>query len=117
GGGRHRPDRCLSSGRVGVWDREQGCDALVEWGYDGKIVVGIAESWKVEGTTITFNIRKGVKFHNGDALTAGDVKFSLDTIKRKDLNSGSAANFAAVDSAVVVDPNPGQFKLRRIDAR
>src|SRR5581483_2101196 len=39
------------------------------------------------------------------------------TIKSKDLNSGSASNFAAVDSVVVVDPNTVQFKLSRIDAR
>ena len=111
------PHPYLSYDIVGISYRENVFDALVEWGYDGKIVPGIAESWKVEGTTITFNIRKGVKFHNGDALTADDVKFSLDTIKSKDLNSGSAANFAAVDSAVVVDPNTVQFKLSRIDAR
>jgi peptide/nickel transport system substrate-binding protein len=111
------PHPYLSYDIVGISYRENVFDALVEWGYDGKIVPGLAESWKVDGTTITFNIRKGVKFHNGDALTADDVKFSLDTIKSKDLNSGSATNFAAVDSAVVVDPNTVQFKLSRIDAR
>ena len=111
------PHPYLSYDIVGISYRENVFDSLVEWGYDGKIVPGIAESWKVEGTTITFNIRKGVKFHNGDAVTADDVKFSLDTIKSKDLNSGSASNFAAVDSAVVVDPNTVQFKLSRIDAR
>src|SRR6266550_499206 len=86
------PHPYLSYDIVGSSYRENVFDALVEWGYDGKIVPGIAESWKVEGTTITFNIRKGVKFHNGDAVTA-------------------------VDSAVVVDPNTVQFKLSRIDAR
>src|SRR5439155_186086 len=85
------PHPYLSYDIVGISYRENVFDALVEWGYDGKIVPGIAESWKVEGTTITFNIRKGVKFHNGDAVTADDVKFSLDTIKSKDLNSGSAS--------------------------
>ncbi|MDP9320821.1 MAG: ABC transporter substrate-binding protein [Chloroflexota bacterium] len=111
------PHPYLSYDIVGISYRENVFDALVEWGYDGKIVPGLAESWKVDGTTITFSIRKGVKFHNGDALTADDVKFSLDTIKSKDLNSGSATNFAAVDSATVVDPNTVQFKLSRIDAR
>ena len=111
------PHPYLSYDIVGISYRENVFDALVEWSYDGKIVPGIAESWKVDGTTITFNIRKGVKFHNGDPVTADDVKFSLDTIKSKDLNSGSASNFAAVDSATVVDTNTVQFKLSRIDAR
>ncbi|HEY8786892.1 MAG TPA: ABC transporter substrate-binding protein [Candidatus Limnocylindria bacterium] len=107
----------LSYDIVGISYRENVFDSLVEWGYDGKIVPGIAESWKVDGTTITFKIRSGVKFHNGDPVTADDVKFSLDTIKSKDLNSASASNFAAVDSATVVDSSTVQFKLSRIDAR
>ncbi|MEK6227305.1 MAG: ABC transporter substrate-binding protein [Chloroflexota bacterium] len=107
----------LSYDIVGISYRENVFDSIVEWSYDGKIVPGLAESWKIDGTTITFSIRKGVKFHNGDPVTADDVKFSLDTIKSKDLNSGSASNFAAVDSATVVDPNTVQFKLSRIDAR
>jgi len=53
-------------------------DNLIEWDKNGNLVGGIAESWTVDGTTITFKIRKGVKFHNGDPLTAADVKFSID---------------------------------------
>ncbi|MBN1190979.1 MAG: ABC transporter substrate-binding protein [Dehalococcoidales bacterium] len=53
-------------------------DALLEWDKDGNIVGGVAESWMIDGTTITFTIRKGIKFHNGDPLTAHDVKFSMD---------------------------------------
>ena len=77
------PHPYLSYDIVGISYRENVFDSLVEWGYDGKIVPGIAESWKVDGTTITFKIRSGVKFHNGDPVTADDVKFSLDTIKSK----------------------------------
>ncbi len=42
--------------------------------------MGIAEKWEVatDGLSWTFSIRKGVKWHNGDDLTAKDVKFSLD---------------------------------------
>ena len=39
----------------------------------------IAESWTVsdDGTTITFTIRDGLKFHSGNPVTAADVEFSL----------------------------------------
>lgn len=41
---------------------------------------GIAQSWELapDGLSWSFFIRKGVKFHNGDDLTADDVKFSLE---------------------------------------
>lgn len=45
----------------------------------GEVVPQIAESWEqLSDTEYRFHIRKGLKFHNGEALTADDVKFSLD---------------------------------------
>ena len=41
----------------------------------------IATSWKITSpTTMELKIRQGVKFHNGDTMTADDVVFSLDRI-------------------------------------
>lgn len=39
---------------------------------------GIAESWKrIDNNTVELKLRKGVKFHNGEELTAEDVAFSF----------------------------------------
>jgi peptide/nickel transport system substrate-binding protein len=45
----------------------------------GKVVPWLAESWKpnADATVWTFQIRKGVKFHNGKTLTAADVVASM----------------------------------------
>src|SRR3954462_514045 len=45
-----------------------------------KIVPDLAEGWDVtnDGKTYTFKIRKNAKFHDGRAVTADDVKYSLD---------------------------------------
>src|SRR5262249_35590325 len=41
---------------------------------------GLAESWSVtrDGLTYEFALRKNVTFHNGDVMTADDVKFSFE---------------------------------------
>lgn len=58
-------------------------DRLVETQTDAKgntkIVPSLAESWTVsdDGLKYTFRLRKGVKFSNGELLTAQDVKYSL----------------------------------------
>ena len=41
-------------------------------------VPGLAESWeRIDHRTVELNLRQGVKFHNGDELTADDVVFSF----------------------------------------
>ena len=42
----------------------------------------MAERWEVseDGLTYTFYLKKGIKFHNGDELTASDVAFSMNRL-------------------------------------
>ncbi|MBI2957777.1 MAG: ABC transporter substrate-binding protein [Chloroflexi bacterium] len=47
-----------------------------------KLLPGVADSWELapDGGSWIFRIHKGIKFHNGDDLTAADVKFSLERL-------------------------------------
>jgi peptide/nickel transport system substrate-binding protein len=54
-------------------------DALVKSMPGQLMAPALAESWTLsnDGLTYEFLLRQGVKFHNGDAVTAEDVKFSF----------------------------------------
>jgi ABC-type transport system substrate-binding protein len=61
-------------------------DTLVTYDAQGNVVGNVAESYDLskDGLTWTFKIRKGIKFHNGDPLTAADVVFSLQRFGSKE---------------------------------
>jgi peptide/nickel transport system substrate-binding protein len=69
-------------------------DSLV--GFDikkGGIGPGVAESWSLsdDGLSWTFKLRPGQTFHNGDKLTAADIKFSLERHMAPNSLAASAA--------------------------
>ena len=49
-----------------------------------RLLPDLAEKWEVspDGKTVTFHLRGGVAFHNGTPLTAEDVVYSLDRIRK-----------------------------------
>jgi peptide/nickel transport system substrate-binding protein len=61
-------------------------DTLLTFDAQGNVVGHIAEKYDLspDGLTWTFNIRNGIKFHNGDPLTAADVVFSLQRFGSKE---------------------------------
>jgi ABC-type transport system substrate-binding protein len=61
-------------------------DYLVRRDKDNQIQPSLAESWAwaPDNLSITFKLKKGVKFHNGDSFTSADMKFSMETYMRED---------------------------------
>src|SRR5690242_150938 len=55
-------------------------DAVVKPMPDQAMAPSLAESWTMskDGLAYEFVLRRGVKFHNGEPVTAEDVKFSLE---------------------------------------
>ena len=68
----------------------------------------LAESWSAskDGLTYDFVLRKGTKFHNGEPVTADDVKFSFDRYK------GAAAKSLKDRVAAVETADPGRVRFR-----
>ena len=71
----------------------------------------LAESWSVsdDGLTYQFVVRQGVKFHNGEPVTAEDVKFSFERYHGVS-HELMKAKVAAVEAP---DPQRVRFKLKK----
>jgi peptide/nickel transport system substrate-binding protein len=85
-------------------------DALVKPMPGGENTPSLAESWTVskDGLAYEFVLRKSAKFHNGDPVTADDVKFSFERYK------GAAAKLLKdrVRDVEIVDPGRVRFHLK-----
>ena len=78
-------------------------DTLVKY-ENGEFVPGLAESWEFsdDGKTLTFQLRAGVKFHDGTACDAEAVKANLE-YKQNNPGFMSLKAITAIQSIEVVD--------------
>jgi len=98
-----------------IWQRRKPFiyENLVWIDYDMKPQPQLATSWEMTGpTTYIFHLRKGVKFHNGNEMTAEDVKYSYDRIIDPQVGSGGRGDLIAIDTIEVVDKYTAKFKLK-----
>ena len=78
----------------------------------------LASSWEIskDGTTYTFTIRDGVKWHDGKPLTVDDVKFSFDAIVDPDNKYKTAHQkpyYENIKSAEIIGKNKIQFVAKK----
>jgi peptide/nickel transport system substrate-binding protein len=83
---------------------------LVQYDDDLNPQPWLAESWDLEDTGVTFRLRDDVRWHDGQPVTAEDVKFTFDLAKTEEAASllGSAY-LTMIRSATVVDPRTVRF--------
>src|SRR5262245_47294678 len=86
-------------------------DALVKPMPGHAMAPSLAESWTVSPDALTYEfvLRKGVTFHNGDPLTAEDVKFSMERYR----GAASGPFKARIASVDVVDPLRVRFRFKQ----
>ena len=85
-------------------------DAIAKPMPDGNPSPSLAESWSAgeDGLSYEFVLRKGAKFHNGDPVTADDVKFSFERYR----GAAHALLKERVVSVETPDPQHVVFKLK-----
>jgi len=87
-------------------------EGLLKTDVNGKLTCAVAKDYSVseDGLTYTFTLRDGVKFHNGNLVTAEDVKYSLE--RASGLLDGTAlvSSLATLESVTVIDEHTVQVK-------
>jgi len=92
-------------------------ESLTRFDEDGSVVPSLAESWDVseDGLTYRFNLRDGVTFHDGTAMDAEDVKFSLDRARGENSTNAQKGLFAGIAEVTVIDPQTVDVTLSETD--
>ena len=81
-------------------------DNVVTRDNDGEIVPQIATEWEyVADNELVLTIRDDVTFHDGEALTAEDVAYSVNRIIDPEFGSPQLGQFNQIESAEVMDRN------------
>ena len=90
-------------------------DALTRWDASLQLQPGLATSWRaLDDTTWEFTLRPGVRFHDGAALSAEDVRATLE----RNLVPGKTevtSGFATIESVQVVSPGVVRIVTRKPD--
>ena len=55
-------------------------DNLVRFGDSTNIIPSIAQSWEINNSEYTFNLRKNIYFHNGEKLSSNHIKQSFERL-------------------------------------
>lgn len=84
-------------------------------GHDGdnQVVPALAENWEFDADTCTytFHLVEDAKWHDGEPVTADDVKFTIEAIMNPDNGSENAPNYEDVQEITVIDEHTVAFKL------
>lgn len=93
------------------------CDKLVDVTEELKIVPQLATSWtwSEDNKTLTFKLRPGAKFHDGEPIDAAAVKANLDRARTLP-DSLRKSEIASIESVEVIDPATVALKLSKPDA-
>ncbi len=88
-------------------------DGLTAHDGSNQVVPGLAERWEFDAQTCTytFHMVKDAKWHDGNPVTAEDVKFTIEAIMNPENGSENAPNYEDVEEITVVDAHTVAFRL------
>lgn len=89
-------------------------DGLVTRATDNQIVLELVETYRwIDSQTVEFNLRRGVRFHNGDRFKADDVVYTFERILTQAVGARRRSFVAQVRSVEKVGDYAVRFDLKR----
>ena len=82
-------------------------NSLVATDDNGKLIPSLATKWQVaaDGKTVTFDLRTGVTWQDGDPFTSADVKATLERILDEKTGAVARSNLALITNVETPDAN------------
>jgi len=107
-------------------------DGLLDYDYEGKMIPSLAAKLPVvsdDGRIFRFELRDGIKFHNGREITADDISWSIHRLLSERIGSpgypffksieGAAAYHAGevdrIEGIIIIDDKTLEFRLDEAD--
>lgn len=88
-------------------------EGLVKPDKDGNLVEAVASEYAIsdDAKVYTFTLRDGVKFHNGNAVTAEDVKYSIDRCADTSNGDPLVSAYSIIESVNILDDKTVEIRL------
>jgi peptide/nickel transport system substrate-binding protein len=105
--------------RVGIDGQSERIDSLIfddllERDENLNVKPALAEKWEIpDALTYIFHLHPGVRFHNGQPLTARDVKWTFDSLLTGKIRSTKSAAYRFVDRVEARDDSTVVFHLKQ----
>ncbi len=93
-------------------------EGLIKVDQDGQFIPGLATSWEVapDGKVYTFHLRKGVKFHNGEAFNAQAAKWNIERAMGEKTVNPHPEYFRGIIAIETPDDDTLIITLKEVDA-
>ena len=92
-------------------------EGLVKPNSDGELICAVARDYDLssDGRTYTFHIREGVKFHNGQSVTAADVVYSINRCADASGGAPLVAAFSVIEEVKALDEMTVSITIQAAD--
>lgn len=113
----------LSSASTNLEASRMTYEPLASFDKDGNLVPFLAAEiptrenggLSADGKSVTWKLKSGIQWSDGEPFTADDVKFTYDFIRNPDVHATTAAAYNSIESVEVIDPTTVRVNFKNVN--